>query len=95
VSSQELRDLELRLMAMEQRLRDASRGGDAQVINASVATRELARSIEELRTWKSQQDDMNFAVQDSFGKLLKRTNDLETKLTRVSDGASLVTPGKQ
>jgi len=97
VASEQVRDLELRLLAMEQRLRDASRGGDAQVINASAATRELARSIEELRSWTAQQNDMNFAVQDSFGKLLKRTNDLENKLTRVSEsasGAGLV-PGKQ
>lgn len=98
VSSEQVRDLELRLLAMEQRLRDASRGGDARVINASATTSELARSIEELRSWRTQQNDMNFAVQDSFGKLLTRTNNLEKDLQRVSSnsasGAGLA-PGRQ
>ncbi|HEX5214771.1 MAG TPA: zf-HC2 domain-containing protein [Vicinamibacterales bacterium] len=97
VPSDQVRDLEMRLQAMEQRLRDASRDGDARVVNASVSSRELLRRIEELRTWKSQQDDMNFAVQDSFGKLLARTNSLERDLQRVSisaPGAGLA-PGKQ
>ena len=85
VSSEQVRDLELRLLAMEQRLRDASRGGDARVINASATTSELARSIEELRSWRTQQNDMNFAVQDSFGKLLTRTNRRSRRtLTEVS-----------